>query len=515
MGYLYCCEYVTIPKESIYWQGEEIMKEKRESVRGKLWTLLMLAVLVLSLLPLMYVGRYNHPTGDDYYYGAQARVTWKETGSFIKTIGVAIEGVVEQYYKWQGTYSAMFLMYLPPYVFGEQFYGLITTILLLLLSGGIFYFLKPFICDLAGESVNAWIIISSILSLLCIQTVPSQGETFFWYNGSMYYTGFFAVTLFWAGLICRCLLKPKVYKMIFSWLGAFFLAGGNYVSLLPCLILLFCATLCLFIQKKRGKAVYLAITFGVMLTGFLISALAPGNAVRQNGMWKTSAHIAILKSLLQGLRYVKAWIGLWWILCAIILMPVFWRSYKKKMYRFQWPVVVIGFVYGVFCSMSCPLFYTMNSTGPARAVAIIYYAFVISTFFCYYYLLGYVHRVLAQKKPMLCEGVEEKYKKAGFCVWGILALVFIGIQMSNGKLEECSTAKAMGILVSGEARAYHDEYLMRMEILNDSGIQNVVFEPYANQPDMLYVGDLQQDAQDPINQQFALIYNKESIYVNY
>lgn len=33
---------------------------------------IFLAVLLASLVPLVWLGRYNYPTGDDYYYGTEA-----------------------------------------------------------------------------------------------------------------------------------------------------------------------------------------------------------------------------------------------------------------------------------------------------------------------------------------------------------------------------------------------------------------------------------------------------------
>ncbi len=34
----------------------------------------MLLLLFVCLFPVMYLGRYNHPTGDDYYYGAKTKL---------------------------------------------------------------------------------------------------------------------------------------------------------------------------------------------------------------------------------------------------------------------------------------------------------------------------------------------------------------------------------------------------------------------------------------------------------
>lgn len=34
----------------------------------KLAAYILLFLMAAGLLPVMYLGRYNHPTGDDYYY---------------------------------------------------------------------------------------------------------------------------------------------------------------------------------------------------------------------------------------------------------------------------------------------------------------------------------------------------------------------------------------------------------------------------------------------------------------
>ena len=44
---------------------------------------IFLTILLLSLIPLIWLGRYNYPTGDDYYYGAETHLVWQQTGSII------------------------------------------------------------------------------------------------------------------------------------------------------------------------------------------------------------------------------------------------------------------------------------------------------------------------------------------------------------------------------------------------------------------------------------------------
>ena len=154
---------------------------------------IFLAVLLASLVPLVWLGRYNYPTGDDYYYGTEAHLVWQQTGSIPQAISAACAGVAKSYQIWQGTYSALFLMYLAPNAFSNTAYHLVTFVILLLLCGSIFYLLRPLVCHFLPGTCGEWITISSVFSFLCIQTVAFQSDSFYWYNGSMYYTGFFAV----------------------------------------------------------------------------------------------------------------------------------------------------------------------------------------------------------------------------------------------------------------------------------------------------------------------------------
>ena len=329
---------------------------------------IFLAVLLASLVPLVWLGRYNYPTGDDYYYGTEAHLVWQQTGSIPQAISAACAGVAKSYQIWQGTYSALFLMYLAPNAFSNTAYHLVTFVILLLLCGSIFYLLRSLVCHFLPGTCGEWITISSVFSFLCIQTVAFQSDSFYWYNGSMYYTGFFAVTLFFLGTLLRYLYNGKKILMLPLLLFAIFLGGGNYVSLLPCMLFVVTVTFLLLLQRNK-KTYVCGITSAVLLLSFAVSAMAPGNQVRQDGMWKIPAWKAIAKCLLQGVRYTFAWTGLWYLLAALLLLPVFLRILQKKNGGgFSHPLLFTGYSYGLFCSMSCPLFYTMNSTGPGRAI---------------------------------------------------------------------------------------------------------------------------------------------------
>jgi len=485
--------------------GKETWKNKETAA-----AIFLIVLLICSLLPVMILGRYNHATGDDYNYGAETHLIWEETGSLLQTAGAAFRGVAVEYMRWQGTYSAMLFMYLPPNLFSEDAYTLVTTVILLCLTGSVFYFLKPFICRRPGGSLQLWIISACTLVILCVETVPFQGESFFWYNGSMYYTGYFAVTLFFWGLLLRYLEKGKGWRLALLGVLSVFLAGGNYVTLLPCLILLATLTLWFFYKKHKRKNALAMLTL-LMLCGLAVSAMAPGNQLRQDSMWKLPAWKAIAKSLLQGARYCTAWTRGWQILAALLLTPFLWSLLKKTSFRFPCPVPVIGYLYGVFCSMSCPLFYTMNSTGPARAVAVIYYGYILFSFGSYVYLLGFLCRRLKEKKELSPPGG----KKAARIGWILAIIIIPAFQVMSGAADSCTTPIAVRLLASGEAEAYRQEYLERMEILKGEDTGDIVLQPYVHQPQMLYVGDFSGDPDDEANRKLAQYFHKASVRVEY
>ena len=403
-------------------------------------------------------------------------------------------------------------MYLAPNVFSNTAYHLVTFVILLLLCGGIFYLLCPLFRRFLPGTCGEWITVSSILSFLCIQTVEFQCDSFYWYNGSMYYTGFFAVTLFFLGTLFRYLDNGKRILLLPLLLFAVFLGGGNYVSLLPCMLLSVTITLLLLLQKNK-KAYICGITSVVLLLSFAVSAIAPGNHVRQSGMWKIPAWKAIAKCLLQGIRYTFAWTGLWWVLAALLLLPVFLRILQKKNGAFfSHPILFTGYAYGLFCSMSCPLFYTMNSTGPGRAVAIVYYMFLLISFTVFFYWIGFVLlKMQARPKPPERIEVSGKLNTARYLAMAVLLFSIL----CTGLWQETSAMKAIRVLTDGEAAAYAAEYEDRLLLLNDPEVTDVILTPFTHQPTLIYTGDLPGDPEDPTSRKVAQYFQKTSLYVNY
>ena len=489
--------------------------EKYEKYAAIIFFILM----ILCLIPMAFVGAYNHPLGDDFHYGYRAIMAWKETGNVFQVLKAAVEGTVEQFYIWQGTYSAMFLMHIPPQVWGDWGYKIYPAILLVGFSVSVFYLMHVLMCKELKASKNAWIAISSMLMLVFVEQVPLCGETIYWYNGSLYYTGFLACTFVFWGMIIELLRKYSIKRIIVLSLLALFIAGGNYASLLPTMIifaLLILYYLYLVLRKASVKKtlVSLCVVFGCLLIGFTISVLAPGNAIRQATSWKISPVTAVLKSIYQNLRYCIYWNGIWSALYFVFVTPIYIRIVRGCTWKFRYPIILCGLMLGIYCSSSCPTFYAQNNGGAARVFCLVYYMMILTVAMVYFYLLGAVCRYIDGKK-----GGEESLLSQCKTAVAILVVMMLALTCCRSWKEayvKPNSLTAVQIIVSGDGDYYEAQYRERVAMLMDPSVKTVEFEPYDVPAEMnyfLHLGDLSGDANHDVNKVVAEIYGKDFVRV--
>lgn len=460
------------------------------------------ALLAVSLIPIMALGFYNHALGDDFYYGLDAKLALN-SGTIIDAVIAAFKGTVYQYRVWQGTYSAMFLMHIPPQIFGDFFYKLYPAVLLTVFTAGFFYLLKPILCHYLKTDIHCYITVCSVTVFLCIQQVPTMGEAFYWYNGSMYYTGFFAATLFFFGFMVRFLISGRKKYVILSSVLGFFLAGGNYTSLLPSLIIIFLIILFGIIRKNPvRKTLGVAIPFTITLAGFAISIAAPGNKLRQATSYGTTPLKAVLKSLRQGTSYLMFWSSTLLFICLMLLTPIFIKIIRNINYKFRYPLLVLFVAFGIFSSASCPTFYAQNNGGAARVFDLSWYMLVILIISGYFYTLGWFIKKFDKKTLIVSEAVLMTVL--------LLLLIFRPAANTNTAFNCVTTFRA---IASGDAAYYRRQYEERLTLL-DSDEKNIEFQSYDVPQSLLYVlylGDLSSDASDFNNVYFAVFYGKDSV----
>lgn len=456
--------------------------------------IISIVILALTLIPMIVLGFFAHPLGDDFYYGVPAKEALESGKGIIGILTAAFNGTIEQYKIWQGTYSAMFLMHLPPQLLNLHLYGLYPAFIILFLTGSIFYALKPFFVRKTEAETRGWIIASSLIASTCILFVPVCAETFYWYNGSVYYTGFLSLTLFFFGLFFRYRLDKKVSKLVVCILLALFIAGGNYASLLPTILILVLLTFNDVFAKKKSLLLPDCLLIIAFLFGFAISVLAPGNALRQSTSYGLPAVKAIAKSILQCLGYLLNWTTPFYFLVLIALTPIFIGVIKKSSFNFKYPYLVCPVVFGVFCSSETPTFYAQNNGGAARVFDICFYMLILTITFIYYYILGAIVRLNEKKKAG-----DARVFISCTAVLLVICIIFSVIRPALYTFMKPNSVTAATAIISGDAAYYNSQYIERYKLIEaareDSGNAGV---PAIDVPESLKgfinCGDISVDA---------------------
>lgn len=488
----------------------DIGKTIRE--KDRLAAILLTVLFVLQIIPLLYLGRFNHPTSDDFKYGTYSHTAWQETGAFTEVLAAAAKGVAEDYQTWQGSYSALFLMRLEPQVFGEKYYSLVPWIMLGMLTAGTLYFFRTMCKTVLKSDTLHYISMSMLVLSLCVQFSPVASEQFFWYNSSVYYNFFHAVLLFNIGWLVRFGYEGKKRYIVYMALGGLFLGGGNYVTALFLVIVHATALALLWYLKRKKECKAVLFLWLEFLACFAVSAAAPGNAVRGAEIAGYGAVSSIIRSLLQGVKYYMAWLDKWWFFVALLMLPMMLGLIKKTSFQFRYPGFVLLYLYGAFSAMSCPTFYALGSTGPGRIINIIYDSFLLVSYVQLFYLLGYICR--------RWEEAETDDRKQNTAFGRLAARLYNGIfitlffmLLAAGNILDMTTVTACKVWIKGEGRQYDREYMERLAVLEDENVTDVVFKPYTVEPELVFIADGTEDPEFVNNREWADFYGKNSLVI--
>lgn len=480
------------------WFGEQ-------KISVKIIAMVLMILFLLSLVPLLAISFYNRPAADDYSFGILTVHTWRETNSVFQTILTAFSQVKKTYLDWQGTFSAIFLFALQPGVFGAQYYFIATFLLLGAFVIGTFYFLY-IICNYYMKTdKSSWIILSVCVLTLSIQLVFSARESFYWFNGGIYYTFYYSISLILLGMLLKIEYTKK--KSIFSFLVvgflSLFIGGGNYTTALATVIVV-CLLAIVFTYQKNPAKNIVWIAFFLLLIGLGISAVAPGNAIRAASpdIHPMSPPKAIFYSFYYAMEKMGEWTNLLLVTALIFVIPLFWKAAKKNKFSFRYPLLVLIVSFCVFASQMTPPLYAIGTIGAERQIDIYYYAFVLICFLDWFYCIGWICKRLEYK-----ERLEPSYTIAFLFL--ILFLAFTGFISSNYK--GMSSISAYRSIKSGKAQTYAEEMDQRLKLYHDPLLKDVVVEPISIIPGVLKPDSVQGDSSNWQNEAIADFYDKDSV----
>lgn len=489
---------------------------------------ILLAIFILSIIPLYVIGNYAHPSVDDYYYGVETTKVWKDTGSLSQVVKTSYDMMLQTYEDWQGNFSAIFLMRLQPGIFGEEYYViapiiLITTFVVSMLAF-FYYGLRKWFN--AGKIASIGIALCVTFCALHFTHVPA--DSFYWYNGAIYYTFFYSLMLF-LFLIVTVLLKSdsmpaKIVALVLGLPLAFVIGGGNYATALLTAVLLLVIIMWHIIVKER-RIIPVALLTLAMLAGFAISMLAPGNTIRQESV---GAGPGVIKALLYSFAYggyniassTTFPVAILWIL----LLPLFYRIAASSKMKFRYPLLMLIFTFGIFCCQGTPVFYAQGLRMPYRMMNIIYFSYYIFMTWNLIYLMGWVHRKWGE--ATIIKKFAEIYDSAATLrkIVAILVLLFgigcVGLCTVTESAEGGANftnlpagASAMYSLINGDAATYDKELTDRAEHLANSTETSIALPALSATPELIFHSDITTDPAHWKNRHLEIYYNKEFIWI--
>lgn len=72
------------------------------------FTIFLIIIFILSLIPLYYIAGYAHPSVDDYFYGAETAQIWHNTHSLGQVLQKSFVLMKDSYITWAGKFHSYF-----------------------------------------------------------------------------------------------------------------------------------------------------------------------------------------------------------------------------------------------------------------------------------------------------------------------------------------------------------------------------------------------------------------------
>ena len=414
--------------------------------------------LLLSLIPIIISSFYSHPLADDFGFSEKVNHVVKNGGGLFDILSASFQQVKDTYLDWQGTYAAIFVFSLQPAAFSEHIYFLTTFVMLTALIASTLFFVNT-IFNILGYDKKIGIIISFVILLLSIHFVVDKKEAFFWWNGSSYYTLFYSFSLLFFSILIKLYYAKKIIKkvifLIISLLLAAILGGGNYSTALLTTVILAFVIFLLIKHKKKISLCYVMI-FLILITGFVISMIAPGNSVRAATLTGESPVKAIIHSVFYAVVYIAKWTGLAQLASFSVIGFFAYILTKNSKYKFQYPFIVFVLSVLVFATQLTPPLYAMNSVGSGRQVNIYYYSYYIFMSFNIFYIIGWINQ-----KDIVRIRTKNIQKSFSVCTLLLIIGVFLCGCLNYG-LHNITFVDTLLALKNSTPQTYSAEYLDRI-----------------------------------------------------
>lgn len=487
-----------------------------EKMSYKKIALILLGLFLVTLLPIIYCSFFNYANGDDLWEGAAAYRVLAEGGT-VKDFFIAIrDWFIVDYYGWEGNWSSIILWLIPPNIWGEKVYCITAWIALFHLCGSIIYFGSYYMQKFLNANRLYQAIVSILVCFFVIQYMPSIKNGVFWYTGMINYTVPFSLCIMSFVWIDKYMNIGYFRYLVLTTIIFMYLGGAGYTPIVLAfeVFLLFMMLYLLkgeFRRKKRMWGVF--IPFVLLIVGFVISALSPGNAIRGGDSYFLDIP-RIFTTVTECLR--RGFVGIFeWFLTVrplILIIPLLviltWEQIdiKQTKIKFEHPILVSTVLFLVASSIYAPEIYSQSSVS-GGVPNTVYFTFLLTCIIEIIYLTCYVKvRYVKTGASFITENLLLKLRVAI-----VAGEIFFCIVAGRFLIGNMSGYMCYDFIKTGQLRDFEYQMQERLEILHNPEIKNAVVPEMNNEQGPFMHMALLKNPEAYTNRATARYYGKETV----
>lgn len=533
---------------------------------------LLIVIYVLSLIPVLVIGKYDYPSADDFSMGLGTRLVYEATGSLFAVAGKILSETVRYYRTWIGYFTSCLFTTVSPATFGEAWYALTPAVILLALHIGVAVFFYALMEKALGMNRYVRRCMTVLALFLMVQRMPEGSlrvEAFYWYSGAGNYTLTFSAGLlylaFYVLSVCGVRRKNRSLFLVLACIMGFLAGGGNYLSALSFAVVSVLFAVYLVNMKIRQSensrmgGLYVIgrlLPAAFYLCGFAVSCLSPGNRIRGGAAEGYGALKSILLSLYYTLSYpLNQWMNWAVLLILALAVVIFWMGFAESggsganagasgaaaseeaekvrgaavsetgngaqavQLRFAAPFSAAVLAYGIVSCVVTPALYAQGNMDAGRIQSTFWLHAVLVLLLLEWYLVGGLYRRFSKEQNASAASCLQNVSAAsclrngagGFVRAILLFFLVFSLLAVKGNPDFYTGTSAVSELLDGSAAQYGRENEERLRILKNPGEQDAVLPRYTVQPNLLYFEDVSEDPGDWINQKMSEYYGKNSI----
>lgn len=481
--------------------------------------ILFTVLFILSMLPMVYISFFDYATGDDLGFGGAAHRVIVNGGSLQEFVSVIIDGIITDYYSFQGNWSSGVLVRLMPSIWGERFYIITPFLGFFFLLFGPGLFLYELIVRFARLPKTAFIAIHMLFSLFLFQYLPTPRAGFYWYTGMIAYTGSFFLAILSAVFSIRFLYSGKKFYLFLCILFMTYLGGAAYPAMtfsIALTLVLICAALVFGNKTHKKRGMYLILPTVIEFIGFLVCLAAPGNKSRGGedfGMTPSrligTLFLAIKDSFTDAIRYFITIRPL--IFLTIILFFIAYELYEPKedTYSFRYPAFFTLLCFLIYASTHAPVAFTGTDVGSGISGGVYntyYFVFLCSMSASIIYCACSLKARSLMRPPTPTVLLSPNAWRISILAGVLFCLVFFRYIIGNTVDYTC-----VNYITSGGLRDFQAQMEERLELLNDPNVTDVIVPEMNDYQGPLMHMAMVRDPENFVNSSTAFFYGKNSV----